>query len=121
MESNNPWRIAQTQSLRDEAAKRGIKLIVTDAQGQTAKQVSDVEDLITRKVDLILLAPREFEGLAPALEAAKRAKIPVILIDREAAGKAGDLLQAVSAAVQGSGADQPVTRRGYFCCSADVG
>src|SRR5688572_3352705 len=90
MESDNPWRLAQTKSLRDEAAKRGYDLVVTDAQGQTAKQVSDVEDLITRKVDLILLAPREFEGLAPALEAAKRSKIPVILIDREAAGKAGE-------------------------------
>lgn len=90
MESNNPWRIAQTRSLRDEAAKRGVSLVVTDAQGQTSKQVSDVEDLIARRVDVILLAPREFEGLAPALRAAKQAKIPVILVDREAAGKPGE-------------------------------
>jgi ribose transport system substrate-binding protein len=62
---------------------------VTDAQGQTAKQVSDVEDLIARRVKLILLAPREFQGLAPALAAARQAKIPVILVDREAAGTAG--------------------------------
>jgi ribose transport system substrate-binding protein len=90
MESNNPWRIAQTKSVRDEAAKRGVSLVVTDAQGQTSKQVSDVEDLIARRVNVILLAPREFEGLAPALRAAKAAKIPVILVDREAAGKAGE-------------------------------
>jgi len=89
MESDNPWRIAQTASLRAEAAKRGVTLVVTDAQGQTAKQVSDVEDLIARHVDLILLAPREFEGLAPALQSAKRANIPVILVDREAAGTVG--------------------------------
>jgi galactofuranose transport system substrate-binding protein len=89
MESNNPWRIAETQSLRDEAKKRGVELVVTDAQGQTAKQVSDVEDLIARRVSLILLAPREFEGLAPALQAAKRANIPVILVDRAAAGTPG--------------------------------
>ena len=89
MESDNPWRIAETQSLRDEAQKRGIQLVVTDAQGQTAKQVSDVEDLIARRVDVILLAPREFEGLAPALQAAKAANIPVILIDRAAAGTPG--------------------------------
>jgi ribose transport system substrate-binding protein len=89
MESDNPWRIAETQSLRDEAEKRGVQLVVTDAQGQTAKQVSDVEDLIARRVDVILLAPREFEGLAPALQAAKTANIPVILVDREAAGTAG--------------------------------
>ena len=90
MESDNPWRLAQTKSLRDEAAKRGIELVVTDAQGQTAKQVSDVEDLIARRVNLILLAPREFEGLTPALQSAKAANIPVILVDREAAGTAGE-------------------------------
>jgi ABC-type sugar transport system substrate-binding protein len=90
MESDNPWRIAETKSLRDEAQKRGIQLVVTDAQGQTAKQVSDVEDLIARRVNLILLAPREYEGLAPALQAAKRAQIPVILVDRAAAGTPGE-------------------------------
>ena len=90
MESDNPWRLAETKSLKDEAAKRGYELVVTDAQGQTAKQVSNVEDLIARRVNLILLAPREYEGLAPALQAAKEAKIPVILVDRAAAGTPGE-------------------------------
>ena len=90
MESDNPWRIAETKSIRDEAAKRGIPLVVTDAQGQTAKQVSDVEDLIARRVNMIFLAPREFDGLAPALQAAKQANIPVVLIDRAAAGTPGE-------------------------------
>ena len=90
MGHDNPWRMAQTQSLRDEAAKRGYELVVTDAQDQTAKQVADVEDLIARRVDVILLAPREFEGLTPALEAAREANIPVILVDREAEGTPGE-------------------------------
>jgi ribose transport system substrate-binding protein len=90
MESDNPWRLAETKSLKDEAAKRGYELVVTDAQGQTAKQVSNVEDLIARRVNLILLAPREYEGLAPALQAAQEAKIPVILVDRAAAGTPGE-------------------------------
>lgn len=89
MESDNPWRIAETKSLRDEATRRGVKLVVTDAQGQTAKQVSDVEDLIAQRVDVILLAPREFEGLVPALQSARQANIPVILVDRAASGVAG--------------------------------
>lgn len=89
MESDNPWRIAETNSIREEATKRGVNLVVTDAQGQTAKQVSDVEDLIARRVSMIFLAPREFEGLAPALQAAKAANIPVILVDRAAAGTPG--------------------------------
>jgi ABC-type sugar transport system substrate-binding protein len=92
MENNGPWRIAETNSMKDEAARRSSRftLVATDAQGQTSKQVSDVEDLIARRVSAVFLAPREFEGLAPALQAAKQAKIPVFLIDREAAGKAGE-------------------------------
>jgi ABC-type sugar transport system substrate-binding protein len=91
MEENNPWRIAETNSLREEAKKRGEKfeLVVTNAQGQTSKQVSDVEDLIAQRVDAIFLAPREFEGLGSALQRAKQANSPVFLIDREAAGQAG--------------------------------
>lgn len=90
MENNGPWRIAETNSIKEEAAKRGIQLVYTDAQGQTSKQVNDVEDIIAQGVDYILLAPREFEGLAPALLSAKEAGIPVILIDRAAAGEAGE-------------------------------
>lgn len=90
MENNGPWRIAETASMRDEAAKRGYELVLTDAQGQTSKQVSDLEDLIARRVSAIFLAPREFEGLEATLQKAKEAKIPVFLIDREAAGKVGE-------------------------------
>ncbi|HEX8708953.1 MAG TPA: ABC transporter substrate-binding protein [Pyrinomonadaceae bacterium] len=91
MEENNPWRIAETNSMRDEAKKRGdrFELVVTNAQGQTSKQVSDVEDLIAQRVNAIFLAPREFEGLGSALRRAREANIPVFLIDREAAGTAG--------------------------------
>lgn len=89
MEMNNAWRVAETESIQAEAEKRGIELIYTDAQGDTAKQVSDVEDIIAKNPDVIMLAPREYEGLAPALAAAKEAGIPVLLIDRDAKGEPG--------------------------------
>ena len=92
MVNDTPWRITQTNSIKQEAAKRAAKfeLIVTDAQDQTAKQVADVNDLIARKVNAIFLSPREFDALAPALQAAKQAQIPVFLLDRTAAGKPGE-------------------------------
>ncbi|MEJ1933652.1 ABC transporter substrate-binding protein [Nostoc sp. NIES-2111] len=91
-ENIGPWRIAETNSIKEEASKRKetYDFLMTDAQGQTSKQFSDIEDLIARQVDAIFLAPREYEGLTPALEAARAAKIPVFLIDREAAGKPGE-------------------------------
>lgn len=92
MENNGPWRIAETKSMQDEAVKRAdrFELVYTDAQGQTAKQVSDVEDLIAQRVDAIFLAPREAKGFELALQAAKDANIPVFLIDREIEGEPGD-------------------------------
>jgi len=92
-ESNNPWRIAQTKSMQDEAAKRGYQLVYTDAAGSAAKQVADVNSMIAQGVDLIFLAPREEKPLIPAVMAAKKAGIPVILLDRnvdQSLAKAGE-------------------------------
>src|SRR5262245_41126378 len=72
-ESNNPWRLAQTASMKEEAAKRGWTLVYTDAAGSAAKQVSDVNSMIAQQVDVILLAPREEKPLIPAVMAAKKA------------------------------------------------
>lgn len=87
MENNGSWRVAETKSVQEEAARLGIDLVYTDAQSSTAKQVSDVEDMVAQGVKYILLAPREEEGLQPALEKAKAAGIPVILVDRAVSGE----------------------------------
>ena len=90
-EEDGPWRIAETNSMRAEAAKRGYELVYTNARGATAQQVSDLEDIIAQRVDAIFLAPRESKGYEGPLAAAKQANIPVFLIDRELEGpKAGD-------------------------------
>jgi ribose transport system substrate-binding protein len=90
-EEDGPWRIAETKSMRDEAARRGYELVYTNARGATAQQVSDLEDIIAQRVDAIFLAPRESKGFEGPLDAAKKAGIPVFLIDRELEGvKAGD-------------------------------
>jgi ribose transport system substrate-binding protein len=85
-EEDGPWRIAETKSMRDEAAKRGYELVYTNARGATAQQVSDLEDIIAQRVDAIFLAPRESKGFEGPLKAAKDAGIPVFLIDRELEG-----------------------------------
>jgi galactofuranose transport system substrate-binding protein len=92
-ESNNPWRIAQTNSMKSEAEKLGYQLVYTDAAGSAAKQVADVNSMIAQGVDVIFLAPREEKPLIPAVMAAKKAGIPVILLDRnvdQSLAKAGE-------------------------------
>lgn len=81
-ESNNPWRLAQTASMREEAQKRGWQLVYTDAAGSAAKQVADVRSMIAQRVDVILLSPREEKPLVPAVVEAKNAGIPLFCIDR---------------------------------------
>ncbi len=92
-ESNNPWRIAETASMKAEAEKRGWQLVYTDAAGSAAKQVADVNSMIAQGVDAIFLAPREEKPLIPAIMNAKKAGIPVILLDRnvdQSLAKAGE-------------------------------
>lgn len=81
-ESNNPWRLAQSASMKDEAAKRGCQLIYTDAASSAAKQVADVNSMIAQGIDFLFLPPREEKPLIPAVMAANKAGIPVLLIDR---------------------------------------
>jgi ribose transport system substrate-binding protein len=81
-ESNNPWRLAQTDSMKKEAEAKGWELVYTDAGGSAAKQVADVQSMVAQQVDAIFLAPREEKPLIPAVMAAKAAGIPVILLDR---------------------------------------
>ena len=83
VESNNPWRLAQTASMKAEAAKRGAQLVYTDAAGSAAKQVADVNSMIAQGVDFIFLPPREDKPLVPAVLNAKKAGIPVLLVDRD--------------------------------------
>jgi galactofuranose transport system substrate-binding protein len=82
----NPFRIAETQSIRDEAAKLGIPtnhLLTTNAQSDLNKQISDIRSLLAQGAPLLIVAPLNSDGLQPALDAAKEKKVPVVTIDRK--------------------------------------
>src|SRR5262245_15778289 len=76
------WRTAETKSIRDEAETRGIDLRFVDAQGKQTGQVAAIRSFITQGVEAIVLAPVVSTGWEPILREAKRANIPVILVDR---------------------------------------
>lgn len=89
-QSSDPWRIAQTNDIKRAAKENGYDLIYTDAQGNTSKQISDVEDICAQGVDYLILDAREFEASAACLDVAKKAGVKVILIDRLVKGTAGE-------------------------------
>ncbi|MBI5768688.1 MAG: ABC transporter substrate-binding protein [Verrucomicrobia bacterium] len=80
--AESAWRTANSESMKSEAAKRGIDLKFSDGQGKQENQIRAVRSFITQGVDAIVIAPIVETGWDPVLRDAKRAKIPVILTDR---------------------------------------
>lgn len=80
--AENPWRTAETNSIRSEAEKRGVDLKFADAQGKQENQRTALNSFIAQKVDAIILAPVVETGWEPVLKSAQNAGIPVILVDR---------------------------------------
>jgi galactofuranose transport system substrate-binding protein len=80
--SNNPWRLAETASFKEEAQKRGWQLTVTDANNDQAKQIQDIKGLIAQKPDALFIAPIT-EQLGNVVVDAGKAGIPVFLVDRD--------------------------------------
>jgi ribose transport system substrate-binding protein len=83
---NNPFFVSLKEGAEKAAKEAGVELIVVDAQDDTAKQISGVEDLIQKKVSAILINPTDSAAIATAVEAANKANIPVITVDRAAEG-----------------------------------
>jgi simple sugar transport system substrate-binding protein len=80
--AESSWRTAETDSIRSEAAKRGVDLKFSDAQQKQENQIKAIRAFIAQGVKAIILAPVVETGWEPVLREAKRAKIPVVLVDR---------------------------------------
>ncbi|MGV3614719.1 MAG: ABC transporter substrate-binding protein [Fimbriimonas sp.] len=80
--AESAWRTAETKSVQDEAEKRGVTLKFSDGQQKQENQIKALRSFISQKVDVIFLAPKVETGWEPILREAKRADIPVVLLDR---------------------------------------
>ncbi|HEV8542509.1 MAG TPA: ABC transporter substrate-binding protein, partial [Verrucomicrobiae bacterium] len=76
------WRTAETESIRAEAKKRGIDLKFSDAQQKQENQIKALRAFLAQRVDAIILAPVVETGWEPVLREIKRARIPIVLVDR---------------------------------------
>ncbi|URX63775.1 ribose ABC transporter substrate-binding protein RbsB [Luteibacter anthropi] len=79
---NNPFFVELKDGAQKAAKDAGVQLVVVDAQDDPARQISSVEDLIQKRVSVILLNPTDSSALAGAVQSAQRANIPVITLDR---------------------------------------
>jgi ribose transport system substrate-binding protein len=78
--STDPFFVAMSEGIKDEAKALGVEAIITFSSYDPAKQISDVEDFITKGVDGILISPADVKAAIPAYETAREAGIPVMSI-----------------------------------------
>jgi ribose transport system substrate-binding protein len=83
---SNPFFVTLKEGAERKAKDLGVELIVLDSQDDPAKEASNVEDLITKKVDLIVINPTDSDAVVNSVLAANDAGIPVITVDRASNG-----------------------------------
>ncbi len=83
---NNPFFVTLSEGAEAKAKELGAKITIVDAQDNASKQANDVEDLIQRGVDLIIINPTDSSAVVPTVESANAAGIPVITVDRTSDG-----------------------------------
>ncbi len=81
--AESEWRTANTNDVKAAAEKHGIELKFSDAQQKQENQIKAIRTFIAQKVDLIGFVPIVETGWDNILREAKRAKIPVLIMDRD--------------------------------------
>lgn len=83
---NNPFFVTLRDGAQKAADAAGTKLIIVDAQDDSAKMTAGIEDLITKRVSAILINPTDSDAVVPAIQKANDAGIPVFTVDRGSNG-----------------------------------
>lgn len=82
----NPFFVSVKDGAVAEAKKDGLRTIVSDAQNDTQKQLNDVQDMITKGANVIVLNPVEPDSATAIVKLANSRKVPVITVDRSSSG-----------------------------------
>jgi ribose transport system substrate-binding protein len=91
---NNPFFVTLKEGAEAKAAELGLELVVLDSQNDPAKELGNVEDLITKEVSVILINPTDSDAVGSSIKMANEKGIPVITLDRGA--NAGDVVTHIA-------------------------
>ena len=80
---SGPYFGGMDKAIAEQAKAKGVEIISTDANGDAAKLTSNVEDLLSKNVDAIIISGGPLESAPAALAAIKAANKPVVLVDRK--------------------------------------
>ena len=83
---NNPFFVDLKSGIESEAKKLGYDVVVLDSQNDPAKEVSNMEDISVKDVDLVLLNPVDSDSAIASVMVANNLDLPVITVDRASNG-----------------------------------
>ena len=83
---NNPFFVTLKEGAVQKANELGYELIVLDSQNDPSKELGNVEDLLVKGVNVLLINPTDSDAVVSSVRAANRSKIPVVTLDRAANG-----------------------------------
>lgn len=82
---SNAFTIELSDAVKEEAARQNVTLTVNDAGQDVAKQISQIETAINRGVKGIVIEPVSIDGIMPAVDAAKKAGVTVVIVNQQIA------------------------------------
>src|SRR3989442_12857464 len=83
---NNPFFVDLRDGAQAAATRLNVNLVVLDAQNDSAREASQIEDLIQKKVAVIAINPTARDAIVPTIKKINAARIPLITVDRRANG-----------------------------------
>ncbi len=78
---NAPYYAALQSAIEKQAKALGATTVAADAKNDLLKQISDVEDMLSQDIDILIMDPKDAKGLVGVTKEAAAAHIPVIIVD----------------------------------------
>jgi len=93
---NAPYFAAQVAAVEKAAKDNGCEITTADSQNDFSKQINDVEDMVAKGIDILIINPRDQEALVPVVDSATAAGVKVVVMDSTLNPKANVVTQVRS-------------------------
>lgn len=83
---DNPFFVTLKEGAVSKAKEMGHEIVILDSQNDPSKELGNVEDLLIKGIDVLLINPTDSDAVVSAVKAANRNKVPVVTLDRASNG-----------------------------------
>ena len=84
---NDDWRKSMNEAMKIQVGfYPKLELIILDSEDNIDNQIKDIEQLISEKVDILIVSPIKSKPITPIVEKVFKSGIPVLIVDRKTDG-----------------------------------